>query len=120
MYIVYFYFPLYIQVNFLLLFFIYINKYIVLCLLVSVPPTILTQPDPEIIFDPRVNLELPCLAKGDPSPIYTWTKNGQFYQPNAQTNHVTKATDSGTLTFTQPESIDQGLYQCNATNIWGK
>jgi hypothetical protein len=28
--------------------------------------------------------------------------------------------DSGTLIFTQSQTIDQGWYQCNATNIWGK
>jgi len=89
-------------------------------LLVPMPPTILIEPDPEIIFDPRLNLELPCLAKGTPTPIYTWTKNGRFYQPNAQNNYVSIASDSGSLTFTQPQSIDQGLYQCNATNSWGK
>ena len=84
------------------------------------PPKILTQPDSEIIFDSRINLELPCLAQGDPTPIYKWTKNGRYYEPTAQNNYVSMATDSGTLTFTQPQTIDQGLYQCNATNIYGK
>jgi contactin 1 len=84
------------------------------------PPTILTEPDSDIIFDPRVNLELPCLAIGDPTPVYTWTKNGQVYNPNAQNTRVIRATDSGLLTFTEPEIIDQGYYQCNATNTWGK
>jgi neurofascin len=86
-------------------------------LLVPTPPTILTEPDSEIIFDPRINIELPCLAKGDPTPIYTWTKNGQFYEAN---NYVAMASDSGTLSFTQPQTIDEGWYQCNATNKWGK
>lgn len=27
--------------------------------------------------------------------------------------------DSGTLIFTQAQVIDQGWYQCNATNMWG-
>jgi contactin 1 len=84
------------------------------------PPSILTEPDAEIIFDPRVNLELPCLAKGNPTPIYTWTKNGQVYERNTQNNEVIMATDSGSLTFTQPQLFDQGWYQCNATNTWGK
>ena len=85
----------------------------------SIPPTILKEPDFDIIFDPRVSLELPCLAKGDPSPIYSWTKNGQIFEPNIEDKRVLMATDSGSLTFIQPEMIDQGLYQCNATNIWG-
>ncbi|CAF4169795.1 unnamed protein product [Rotaria sp. Silwood2] len=85
----------------------------------SMPPTILEESDSDIIFDPRINLELTCLAKGDPTPIYRWIKNGQFYAINAQNKHIFMANDSGTLIFTQPTVIDQGWYQCNATNIWG-
>jgi len=88
--------------------------------LVPMPPVILTEPDPEVIFDPRVNIELPCLAKGNPAPIYTWTKDGRFYEPSAQSNRVAMGSDSGTLIFTQAQTIDQGWYQCNATNMWGK
>ncbi len=84
------------------------------------PPTMLAEPDAEIIFDPRVHLELVCLAKGDPTPTYTWTKNGYPYQPNTPNNPVSMATDSGSLTFTQPAMIDQGWYQCNASNVWGR
>lgn len=89
-------------------------------MLVPLPPTIVTEPDVDIIFDPRTNLELPCLAQGNPTPSYSWTKNGRFYAINAQDNRVTIASDSGTLVFTQPQMLDQGWYQCNATNIWGK
>ena len=84
------------------------------------PPSIVTEPDPEVIFDPRVNIELPCLAKGNPAPIYTWAKDGRFYEPSAQNNRVAMGSDSGTLIFTQAQVIDQGWYQCNATNMWGK
>ncbi|MCC7160063.1 MAG: immunoglobulin domain-containing protein [Ignavibacteria bacterium] len=84
------------------------------------PPSIFTEPDPEVIFDPRVNIELPCIGKGNPTPIYTWTKDGRFYEPSAQNNRVAMGSDSGTLIFTQAQTIDQGWYQCNATNTWGK
>ena len=84
------------------------------------PPSIIAEPDPEVVFDPRVNIELPCLAKGNPLPIYTWTRDGRFYEPSAQNNRVAMASDSGTLIFTQAQTIDQGWYQCNATNMWGK
>ncbi|CAF0804833.1 unnamed protein product [Rotaria sordida] len=86
---------------------------------IPMPPTILTEPDPEVIFDPRVNIELPCIGKGNPAPIYTWTKDGRFYEPSAQNNRVAMGSDSGTLIFTQAQPIDQGWYQCNATNMWG-
>ena len=81
------------------------------------PPAILIEPDADIVFDPRVNLELPCLAMGEPTPVYTWIKNGQVYNPNTR---VIQANDSGLLTFNEPEIVDQGYYQCNATNTWGK
>ncbi|CAF1002480.1 unnamed protein product [Adineta ricciae] len=86
---------------------------------IPMPPSIITEPDPEVIFDPRVNIELPCLAKGSPAPIYTWAKDGRFYEPSAQNNRVAMGSDSGTLIFTQAQTIDQGWYQCNATNMWG-
>ncbi|CAF2121861.1 unnamed protein product [Rotaria magnacalcarata] len=86
---------------------------------IPMPPTIFTEPDPEVIFDPRVNIELPCIGKGNPVPIYTWTKDGRFYEPSAQNNRVAMGSDSGTLIFTQAQTIDQGWYQCNATNMWG-
>ncbi|CAF0853285.1 unnamed protein product [Adineta steineri] len=86
---------------------------------IPMPPTILNEPNSEIIFDSRINLELPCLAQGNPTPIYSWTKNGQLYGINAQNNRVTMSSDSGTLSFLQPESLDQGWYQCNATNDLG-
>ncbi|CAF4028111.1 unnamed protein product [Rotaria sordida] len=98
----------------------FLDKYIDrLHIALSMPPTILKEPDSDIIFDPRINLELICLAKGDPTLVYTWTKNGLLYTIDTQNNNVIMANDSGTLIFTQPQSIDQGWYQCNATNIWG-
>ncbi|CAF1296253.1 unnamed protein product, partial [Didymodactylos carnosus] len=83
------------------------------------PPTITSEPDPEVIFDPRVNIELICQGKGSPAPVFTWTKDGRFYEPSAQNNRVAMASDSGTLIFTQAQTIDQGWYQCNATNQYG-
>ncbi|UJR30186.1 hypothetical protein I4U23_017725 [Adineta vaga] len=100
--------------NFVYIFFLFSIVYSI-----PIPPTIITEPDSDIIFDSRVNLELPCLAQGDPTPTYLWTKNGQVYNLNSQNNRVLMTTDSGTLIFTQPESLDQGWYQCNVTNDWG-
>lgn len=60
------------------------------------------------------------MAKGEPTPTYTWTKNGELYEPNTQDARIFMANDSGLLTFTQPQSIDQGWYLCSAKNSWGK
>lgn len=83
------------------------------------PPTILRQADKEIIFDPRINIEIPCVSKGDPAPKYTWTKDKRIYDPSAQNNRVAMKSNSGTLIITSPSSADQGWYQCNATNQYG-
>lgn len=96
------------------------NVVVFFSILVPMPPSIVQEPDIDLIFDPRVNLELPCVAQGDPTPVYTWTKNGRLLNSTGQNNRMTQATDSGTLTFTEPESLHQGYYQCNATNTWGK
>ena len=42
------------------------------------------QADKEIIFDPRINIEIPCISKGDPAPRYTWTKDKRIYDPSSQ------------------------------------
>lgn len=91
-----------------------------LLILVPMPPTIFNEPEIDLIFDPRVNLELPCVAQGDPTPVYTWMKNGLVLNSTGENNRVIKAIDSGTLTVIEPENVDQGYYQCNATNTWGK
>ena len=57
-------------------------------------------------------MELPCLATGNPTPVYTWLKDGRFYS--------TMNSELGTLTFAQPTPDDQGWYQCNATNSLGE
>ena len=85
------------------------------------PPTMVIEPDSDIVHDPRLNLELPCLARGNPTPIYTWTKNHkQSYELVGQNSRIVMTNNSGTLYFNQLQKIDQGWYQCNATNVWGK
>ena len=75
------------------------------------------------VVDWQVNTDFPLVpmpptmtSEPTPSP---WTKDGQFYEPSAQNNRVTIGSDSGTLIFTEGQLIDQGLYQCNVTNICG-
>ena len=84
------------------------------------PPTIIRQADKEIIFDPRINIEIPCVAKGDPAPKYTWTKDKRIYDPSSQNNRVAMKSNAGTLIITNPSAADQGWYQCNATNQDGR
>lgn len=87
--------------------------------IVPSPPSIIRQALKEIIFDPRINIEIPCVAKGDPAPRYTWTKDKRIYNPSSQNNRVALKSNAGTLIITNPTAADQGWYQCNATNQYG-
>ncbi len=105
--------------NFFLFFYkVKINKFVTFFSVPS-PPSIIRQADKEIIFDPRINIEIPCVAKGDPAPRYTWTKDKRFYDPSSQNNRVAMKSNAGTLIITNPSPADQGWYQCNATNQFG-
>lgn len=84
------------------------------------PPSLLNDPDADVIADPTLPLELPCLAQGNPTPIYTWIKDGQIYTLNLNENSPSLANDSGTLVFPQVQFNDQGWYQCNVSNSLGK
>lgn len=59
------------------------------------------------------------MAKGDPPPRYTWTKDKRIYNPSSQNNRVALKSNAGTLIITNPTAADQGWYQCNATNQYG-
>jgi hypothetical protein len=59
------------------------------------------------------------VAKGDPTPRYTWTRDKRIYDPSSQNNRVAMKSNAGTLIITNPTAADQGWYQCNATNQYG-
>ncbi|CAN8025402.1 unnamed protein product [Ixodes persulcatus] len=90
------------------------------------PPTIIKHPQKEQPFQVSVSPEeaarpfvLECEAKGDPKPTYQWTKNGNEFNHVAHDTRVSQVPNRGTLVFTKPEDMDEGLYQCWATNIHG-
>lgn len=86
----------------------------------SVPPNLLIEPESDLIVDRTLPIELPCLAQGNPTPIYTWIKDGEILRWNSNENAPSLANNSGTLVFPQIQSNDQGFYQCNASNRFGK
>ncbi|XP_040079656.2 neuroglian [Ixodes scapularis] len=90
------------------------------------PPTIIKIPKNEQLFQVSVSPEevakpfvLECEAEGNPKPTYQWTKNGNEFNPVAHDTRVSQLPNRGTLVFTKPEDMDEGLYQCWATNIHG-
>ncbi|XP_013381922.1 neuroglian-like [Lingula anatina] len=83
------------------------------------PPSITRQSDDQlIIFKKGLSRQIVCVASGNPEPTYEWTKNGRPFNPEANTD-VDQERGLGTLTFSDPVSEDQGVYQCRAINEYG-
>ncbi|XP_034021180.1 neurofascin homolog (chicken) a [Thalassophryne amazonica] len=88
------------------------------------PPTIVKQSLKDYFVDPRDNIVIECEAKANPVPIYSWRRNGKFF--NIANDHrvvMRKRSGSGTLEISfrtggRPEDYE-GEYQCFATNEYG-
>ncbi|XP_008497702.1 neurofascin isoform X7 [Calypte anna] len=86
------------------------------------PPTITKQSVKDYIVDPRDNIFIECEAKGNPVPIFSWTRNGKFFNV-AKDPKVSMRRRSGTLVIDfhsggRPEDYE-GEYQCFARNDYG-
>ncbi|XP_050811541.1 neurofascin isoform X18 [Gopherus flavomarginatus] len=86
------------------------------------PPTITKQSVKDYIVDPRDNIFIDCEAKGNPVPIFSWTRNGKFFNV-AKDPKVSMQRRSGTLVIDfrgggRPEDYE-GEYQCSARNEYG-
>ncbi|GFY07484.1 neuroglian [Trichonephila clavipes] len=93
---------------------------------VPYPPTIVKQPPHEQLYqvaqtqDEKDNpFMLECEAQGNPEPVYRWMKNGLDFEYVAYDKRISQQPRRGTLVFTKPEDIDEGLYQCFASNRFG-
>uniref|UniRef100_A0A1I7YC14 Neuroglian n=1 Tax=Steinernema glaseri TaxID=37863 RepID=A0A1I7YC14_9BILA len=62
---------------------------------------------------------LRCSAVGNPTPIYTWRKNGAPFTPDMFSKDTSLSTEDGSLIFRSPVPSDQGDYQCEASNAGG-
>ncbi|XP_010155357.1 PREDICTED: neurofascin isoform X7 [Eurypyga helias] len=86
------------------------------------PPTITKQSVKDYIVDPRDNIFIECEAKGNPVPIFSWTRNGKFFNV-AKDPKVSMRRRSGTLVIDfhsggRAEDYE-GEYQCFARNDYG-
>uniref|UniRef100_A0A8C6VCL9 Neurofascin n=1 Tax=Naja naja TaxID=35670 RepID=A0A8C6VCL9_NAJNA len=91
-------------------------------ILVPQPPTITKQSAKDYIVDPRDNIFIECEAKGNPTPTFSWTRNGKFFNV-AKDPRVTMRHWSGTLVVDfrsggRPEDYE-GEYQCFSRNDYG-
>ena len=90
------------------------------------PPSMVKQPKHQQLFQVTSSNDenpkpftLECEAKGKPEPKYRWIKNGVDFDYVAYDKRISQQPRRGTLHFTKPEVVDEGLYQCFATNIYG-
>ncbi|XP_077985299.1 cell adhesion molecule DSCAM-like [Glandiceps talaboti] len=63
------------------------------------------------------DVELPCVAVGDPAPTVEWRKN-RLVDPIEPTDHL-QVFANGSLFITAAQSLDAGNYTCKAANRWG-
>ena len=64
--------------------------------------------------------ELTCEAKGVPTPVVTWYKNGDVYKGRSRSGHViTPGSYDYKILFKGVDIIDRGAYTCNVSNAYG-
>ncbi|KPP66849.1 neurofascin-like [Scleropages formosus] len=89
---------------------------------VKQPPTITKQSVKDHIVDPRDSAVVECEAKGNPMPVFSWRRNGKFFNPGRDPR-VSMRRRSGTLDIAFYSGLDpedyEGEYQCFATNDFG-
>ena len=92
-------------------------NYMVLLILCLQPTVIETLAAPKIILPPfnssipiHTALNLSCMARGVPSPEYTWFKDGALIPGETEAFFF--------LSVVQP--CDRGSYRCKATNLVGE
>ncbi|KAJ8016747.1 hypothetical protein DPEC_G00010570 [Dallia pectoralis] len=87
---------------------------------VNQPPTIIKESPKDHVVDARSNMFIECEAKGTPHPIFSWRRNGKYFNV-ARDSQVTMRRRSGTLdiyAWAQPEAYE-AEYQCVVTNTYG-
>nr|KAG5699477.1 hypothetical protein BaRGS_020036 [Batillaria attramentaria] len=51
---------------------------------------------------------------------YTWRRNGIDFNPSGNDDRVVQLANIGTIVITKPEDKDEGIFQCFATNNYGR
>jgi hypothetical protein len=87
---------------------------------VRLPPSIKEEPDAEYIYRDSEEIILPCKAFGEPMPTYEWNKNGKILDVNLPNIHRSEDPTDGTITIRPSTVLDEGYYQCVASNQHGK
>lgn len=86
---------------------------------VTIPPLITEEPPKMLAFKEHESIEMPCVATGQPEPVYKWQMNGKDFDPSGNAGRIAIQPGVGTLIFADPIERDQGIYQCLAENTAG-
>ena len=71
-------------------------------------------------FGPLNRFVLECSANGEPTPKFTWFKNGKQLVEDSVGITLISNTDHSLLDFSQPAPDHEGFYHCTAENDYGK
>uniref|UniRef100_A0A7N6C2C5 Sidekick cell adhesion molecule 1a n=1 Tax=Anabas testudineus TaxID=64144 RepID=A0A7N6C2C5_ANATE len=82
------------------------------------PPSLTTQPKPEIFAELDRNVDIPCLATGVPQPRIEWYKDAVPLSKLANPRY--KVTTASGLTVRRVQPGDGGTFQCIARNAAGE
>ncbi|XP_072928528.1 neural cell adhesion molecule L1-like protein isoform X2 [Hemitrygon akajei] len=88
---------------------------------VQQPPTITEQSHKKHVVYPTDDFVIKCEARGNPAPLFWWTKDGKEYDPS-QDHRVIPASNSGTFIIKNNNGnlkTFQGKYRCYASNELG-
>ena len=82
----------------------------------TVPPTISAVISfVTAVVGSRASLE--CTATGDPTPVWTWTRDG--VNISGMSGQYTLESDSAVLVVENVRVEDEGDFQCHASNVAG-
>ena len=85
----------------------------------TIPPLIVAQPPKFLAFREGESIEMPCVATGEPSPVYKWKMNDKDFDPSGNDGRIAIQPGVGTLIFARPIERDEGIYQCLGQNQVG-
>jgi receptor-type tyrosine-protein phosphatase zeta len=66
-----------------------------------------------------MKIVLPCKASGEPQPVYKWYVNGKEVNVNLGNIHMSPDPKDGSLTINPAVVLNEGFYQCKASNPYG-
>ncbi|XP_063283112.1 neural cell adhesion molecule L1-like protein isoform X2 [Pelobates fuscus] len=114
-------FSLYVQILFCLVPLLIRSDAIEIPLSVEQLPVIVdVSEESQVAFPVYEEFSIKCNAKGNPAPVYKWTKDGKQFNPNTDPN-IKTSDQSGSFTILPNDNISHydGVYRCYASNPLG-